>query len=72
VKIVGMALFPPWHVHRGGGQYNLTPKRVVSGGYGFLFYPPRSARGIDLSRLALQSIIVVILAAGVMVTTKKK
>ncbi|MCG2715138.1 MAG: hypothetical protein L6422_02425 [Candidatus Marinimicrobia bacterium] len=62
--IVGMLLYPPWHVHQ-------APK-IVSGKYGFLFAPPRLAKRVETSRLTIQVIIILMLAAGLTVTSNKK
>ena len=76
--VVCMALFPPWQVEKGRKSWKIggsggdkyTPSMIVSGEYGFLFYPPRRAKGIDTSRLAIQIIIIATLATGVIVATK--
>ena len=75
IIIVAMAIFPPWRVETGRifiSPDEFTPSMVVSGKYGFLFDPPHRAKEIDTSRLAVQAVIVVMLATGLIITVNKK
>lgn len=65
--IIAMAIYPPWLVEVGKEHIYRThysPSSVISGGYDFIFYPPKNATGVDLTRLFVQLVIIVALTAG--------
>ncbi len=50
--IVVMGLYAPWWVET--KRSYVDPSCIVSGGYAFLFKPPKYAAGIELTRLFVQ------------------
>lgn len=73
--IVAMGLCPPWRVETGKrfivDEY--SPSKIVSGGYAFLFDPPKNATGLDLARLFVQwATTSVLTAAAVIVVSRRK
>ncbi len=55
--LIGMFLYPPFHVVREAGIYNQ--------GYSFLLEPPRSTATVNMLQLSLQMFVAIIIG-GVM------
>jgi hypothetical protein len=64
--IVGILLFPPWHVK------NISADRYENEGYWLIFLPPYVIASIDYSRLILPIGAFVIIALSLIVTFRDK